>query len=408
MEFNVALTNRINAKAVLPESMQVIGITGPSGAGKSSLLRSLAGFEPQAKVSVDWVGDNQANPNSRSKAKSKPVRVGLVFQQPMLFPHVDVKGNLALAQRHAGEKALSIDHALAGCECEHLLHKPIDSLSGGEAQRAALARALVNGPDVLMLDESLSALDAALRSKILRFLVETCKRLNIKLIMVSHDVQDLALFCDGLVAIVDGVITAAGEVAYVMAQIASQGTLENPCAILEGKVMPSTDDFPHPFTRLDFSGNILYAKSIYANSMHVKPKQAKSIESTVACSTVSSAESFTVSSTVNKSDTQNAELGKIAVFASEVSIDTNTQINTPSSSILNALPCEIMEIYQPDGLQGSTLSHLGQPLPPTQLQTAIVVLSHDSQTLYARVSTLSIERLELKPGLNVVARFKLQ
>ena len=389
MEFNVSLVNRISAKAALPSSMQVVGITGPSGAGKSSLLRALAGFEQEASVSVNWF-DEDAKPiasatvNAHSVTKqinvdSAPirVRVGLVFQQPMLFPHVNVKGNLALAERHAGSKALTVEHAIAGCECEHLLHKSIDSLSGGEAQRVALARALVNGPDVLMLDESLSALDAALRSKILRFLVKTCGRLNIKLIMVSHDVQDLALFCDGLISVVDGAVEATGSVAYVMAKIASQGSVENPCAILEGEIIKNSDDFPHPFTRLNVSGNILYAKATVQcdSKLNTNNKDEQGL-----------------------STDQHHQRGKIVVFASEVSIDTNTQVNVPSSSILNALPCEVVEIY-----------HLETPQSENQqLQTAIVMLTHGHQALYARVSTLSIERLKLEPGLSVVARFKLQ
>ena len=389
MEFNVSLVNRISAKAALPSSMQVVGITGPSGAGKSSLLRALAGFEQEASVSVNWFAEDakpiaSATVNAHSVTKqinvdSAPirVRVGLVFQQPMLFPHVNVKGNLALAERHAGSKALTVEHAIAGCECEHLLHKSIDSLSGGEAQRVALARALVNGPDVLMLDESLSALDAALRSKILRFLVKTCGRLNIKLIMVSHDVQDLALFCDGLISVVDGAVEATGSVAYVMAKIASQGSVENPCAILEGEIIKNSDDFPHPFTRLNVSGNILYAKATVQcdSKLNTNNKDEQGL-----------------------STDQHHQRGKIVVFASEVSIDTNTQVNVPSSSILNALPCEVVEIYHPEIPQSEN----------QQLQTAIVMLTHGNQVLYARVSTLSIERLKLEPGLSVVARFKLQ
>ena len=241
----------------------------------------------------------------------------------------------------------------------------------------ALARALVNGPDVLMLDESLSALDAALRSKILRFLVKTCGRLNIKLIMVSHDVQDLALFCDGLISVVDGEVEATGSVAYVMAKIASQGSVENPCAILEGEIIKNSDDFPHPFTRLNVSGNILYAKATVQcdSKLNTNNKDEQGL-----------------------STDQHQQRGKIAVFASEVSIDTNTKVNVPSSSILNALPCEVVEIYHPEIPQSEN----------QQLQTAIVRLTHGNQVLYARVSTLSIERLKLEPGLSVVARFKLQ
>ena len=143
MQISALLPNRINAQISLLPQSRFIGVTGPSGAGKSSLFRALAGVEKSASVQTPWTSQ----------------KVGIVFQQPMLFPHTDVRGNLALAQRHASPNALSIDACLRGCYCDHLIDKPVQALSGGEAQRVAIARALVNGPDVLLLDESLSAID---------------------------------------------------------------------------------------------------------------------------------------------------------------------------------------------------------------------------------------------------------
>ena len=158
MQISALLPNRINAQISLQPQSRFIGVTGPSGAGKSSLFRALAGVEKSAKVQMPWTSQ----------------KVGIVFQQPMLFPHTDVRGNLALAQRHASPNAMSIDVCLRGCYCEHLIDKPVQALSGGEAQRVAIARALVNGPDVLLLDESLSAIDIFTRRKIYQFLNNLC------------------------------------------------------------------------------------------------------------------------------------------------------------------------------------------------------------------------------------------
>lgn len=419
MEFNVSLANRINAKVMLPSPMQVVGITGPSGAGKSTLLRALAGFEPQAKVSVNWFGKNEVNrtrqntassstkaesrlvakyklkPKSPSTAKTRstmkenskftPVRVGLVFQQPMLFPHVDVKGNLLLAQRHAGANALAIDDALSGCEALHLLHKPINGLSGGEAQRVAIARALVNGPDVLLLDESMSALDTHLRMKILRFLVKTTAMLGIKLVMVSHDLHDLALFCDGMIVMKEGQVSSAGSAASTMSFIASHEPLENPCAVIEGRMLPPSDDFPYPFTRIKVGDSILFTKSY---TSHIQNRDDQ------------------VNTNAAMMPEQAQDNGRIVVFASEISLDINAQVGTPTSSMLNALPCEIVDICctSNDHNHPNDLKHSTAPKNPT----AIVVLMHEQQTLYASVSTLSLARLQLTVGLRVVARFKLQ
>ena len=188
MQISARLSNRINAQISLQPQSRFIGVTGPSGAGKSSLFRALAGVEKSAKVQMPWTSQ----------------KVGIVFQQPMLFPHTDVRGNLALAQRHASPNAMSIDVCLRGCYCEHLIDKPVQALSGGEAQRVAIARALVNGPDVLLLDESLSAIDIFTRRKIYQFLNNLCVSGKLICLVISHDLDDLALFSDELVFIDQG------------------------------------------------------------------------------------------------------------------------------------------------------------------------------------------------------------
>lgn len=360
MEFQVSLSKRINAKASFRSPVNIVGVTGPSGAGKSSLLRALAGFEPQAEVDVNWFSGNAHS------QLSAPVRVGLVFQQPMLFPHVDVAGNLALAQRHAGKRALSIADALSGCECEHLLDKSVDQISGGEAQRVAIARALVNGPDVLLLDESLSAIDTKLKNKILTFLMRLSADTGMKIVMVSHDIQDVALFSDAMLLLEHGGVSYADSTAAALAFIADKGESENPCALLEGEVIAPSADFTYPYSRLNVNGTTLYASQASRHNLVVSTPDASS--------------------------------GKLAVFASEVSIDTNTQTCLTSSSIVNTLPCTVQQVCLPDCAPDDLHPH----------SSVLIVLACGTQTLYSRISSLSFTRLTIKAGMPVLARFKLQ
>ena len=361
MDLVVSLKNRINAQASFLNDPSMIGVTGPSGAGKSSLLHSLAGFEPSARVEVNWHHNQQ-----KTEPFQDSVRIGIVFQQPMLFPHVDVSGNLALAQKHASKNAVSIDDAVKGCVCAHLLDKSIDQLSGGEAQRVAIARALVNGPDVLLLDESLSAIDTGLRSEILRFLQFLCRSKGMKIVLVSHDIQDLALFCDAIMLVQNGEVAYADTTPNVMSYIAGSDLTENPCAILEGDIVPPSDDFPYPFIQININGHTVYAAS---NSRH--------------CQIV------------------DETLGRLVVFASNVSIDTNLDMPLSSSSIVNAIPCKVIQVTIPNQ-EGAPNSH-----KKVFHNSALLTLQCGSQFLYSRVSMLSVERLNIEPGLTVVARFKL-
>ena len=356
MKFSVSLPPRIRAQVHLNELTHFIGVTGPSGAGKSSLLRALAGVEPSAEVSAEW-GMHSA-------------KVGIVFQQPMLFPHVDVRGNFSLASRHAKANAMSLEEAVKGCCCEHLLDRAVSTLSGGEAQRVAIARALVNGPDVLLLDESLSAIDVATRRKIYRFLKASCSKRSMKCVVISHDLEDLALFSDEMLHIVDGEVTSNGEVGAVLQQIFSEGDIEVPSALITGVL-----------SERDRSGNI--AQVSVAN------------EKLFVC----------LDSLAVERDIDGIELAKFTVKACDVSIDTNVQLinETSTSSILNTLPCSITAV---DTFVDQNNSNKAKVLLTLQIEEGGGA-THNPQLLYASVSALSVERLALREGMPVLARFKL-
>ncbi len=401
LSLNVALHGRIEGEATFCATSRFIGITGPSGAGKSSFLRCIAGFEKEAKVRASWP--------SQIASKEAQLKIGIVFQQPLLFPHVNVQGNLGLARRHASKNAISIEEALTGCCCSHLVHKSIDSLSGGEAQRVAIARALVNGPDILLLDESLSAIDSQTRRKIYRFLHKLCASSLLTCLVVSHDIDDLLLFSDELVYIHNGNIAAVGEVNNViqaMFQYGGMESMETPSAVIDAVVEhliePEAGKIAEPDSSLNIA-NKVYSVMALGQRLYVSEKSLTPV----------SAYSHTSSESKDAENKPltNGQPVRISIKASDVSIDTNVSETSEqtTSSILNALTCHIEDITFFDShQQGRVLLTLG--IQDTSAQGSDNDKNGSQihqEPLYAVISALSFHRLALERNMPVVARFKL-
>jgi sulfonate transport system ATP-binding protein len=171
---------------------ETVAILGPSGCGKSTLLRCIAGLERPDAGDVEASGE-----------------VGYVFQEPRLFPWLTVAKNVAFAARTPAERTRAEEAiALVGLgEARDRLPK---HLSGGMAQRAALARALVRAPDVLLLDEPFAALDALRRLELRAALAEIIAKAHAAAILVTHDV-------DEAIALADRVLVLAGSPARFVA-----------------------------------------------------------------------------------------------------------------------------------------------------------------------------------------------
>ncbi|MFF3064799.1 ABC transporter ATP-binding protein [Oerskovia sp. NPDC057915] len=179
---------------------EVLALLGPSGCGKSSLLRAVAGLEPVADGSVAWDGHDLAGVPVHRRG------FGLMFQEGQLFPHRDVAGNVAFGLRMAGVKR----PAAAGRVAELLdlvglagyAQRPVATLSGGERQRVALARALAPEPQLLLLDEPLSALDRGLRDRLAGDLRAALVATGTTALFVTHD-HDEAFTVADRVAVMD-------------------------------------------------------------------------------------------------------------------------------------------------------------------------------------------------------------
>lgn len=201
--FSLRLTLEVNS---------TLALVGPSGAGKTTVLRAIAGLaRPESgriasgeEVWFDAAKDVSLAPDRR--------RVGLVFQDYALFPHLSVRENIEYAKRHRA------DEYLDRFSIRHLERARPGELSGGERQRVALARALARDPHVLLLDEPLSALDTHTKAGVRAELHDLLGGLGIPVLLVTHDFEDAAALAGRVGVIVDGELRQIGMPGELVAE----------------------------------------------------------------------------------------------------------------------------------------------------------------------------------------------
>jgi molybdate transport system ATP-binding protein len=190
-----------------------VALVGPSGAGKTSVLRVVAGLvrPPQGRVAL---GDEVWLDTARGvDLPPERRRAGLVFQEYALFPHLSVRANVAY-----GAAGRPVGALLERFRIPHLADAHPGDLSGGERQRVALARALAREPEVLLLDEPLSALDAHTKTEVRGELAELLRELELPALLVTHDYEDAAALADEVGVLVEGRLRQLGPPAELVAR----------------------------------------------------------------------------------------------------------------------------------------------------------------------------------------------
>ena len=186
-----------------------IGIYGPSGAGKTSVLRMIAGLLKPDSGHIVVGGHAWFDDEKKINIKPQLRSIGMVFQEYSLFPNMTVRENLAYALEN-GQSPTVVDDLLRLTELDQLQNQRPGLLSGGQKQRVALARALVRRPQIMLLDEPLSALDSAMRKKLQDYILTMHAQFNFTMLLVSHDVFEVSRMCTRVVVVEDGMIKKDG------------------------------------------------------------------------------------------------------------------------------------------------------------------------------------------------------
>ncbi|MBF0256503.1 MAG: molybdenum ABC transporter ATP-binding protein [Gammaproteobacteria bacterium] len=326
----------------------VTALFGHSGSGKTTVLRCLAGLQR----SSGFCRVNGAIWQDESHWLATHQRpIGYVFQEASLFPHMKVQGNLDFARRAAGtagERPTVVTQKdiveLLGIG--NLLQRAPKNLSGGERQRVAIARALLSQPQLLLMDEPLSALDHQAKENILPYLERLHNELSLPVIYVSHDPAEVARLADRMVLLEQGRVKASGPVAGLLTSLKLPlAHLSNASSILEGQV--SGHDHSFHLTTIDCGGNRFL---------------------------------------VPREDLRIGTRTRLQIQARDVSLALSSRHDT---SILNIFPADIIDVRDADA---------------TQLLVQLRLL--DEQTLLARITRRSGLALGLSPGQRVYAQVK--
>jgi molybdate transport system ATP-binding protein len=228
-------------------------LLGPSGCGKTTVLRALAGLEhARGRVSLNgnvWQ-DDAVGPRAFVPTHQRPI--GYVFQEASLFPHLSVSGNLDYGRRRIQreQQRISLDDAVALLGIGHLLDRRPDRLSGGERQRVAIARALLTSPQLLLMDEPLSALDAERKAEILPYLERLNAQARVPVVYVTHALDEAARLADHLVLMDAGKVRASGPAADMFSRLdLPLSQLDEASAVLDATV--ASHDPAYGQSRLD-------------------------------------------------------------------------------------------------------------------------------------------------------------
>lgn len=346
----VDLTARIGdfpLKAAFQSAAGVTALFGPSGAGKTSLVNMLAGLQRPSHGRIVVQGHVLFDSEQGIDLAPEDRRLGYVFQESRLFPHMTVAGNLSYGRRLVPKdrRLVDFDTVVELLALASLLDRRPRNLSGGERQRVAIGRALLAAPRLLLMDEPLANLDAPRRSEILPFVEGLRRQLGISIVYVSHNMDEIVRLADQLIVMADGGIVAQGPVDEITARLDLRALTGRWDA---GAVLTTTvvaHDNRDALTQLSFQGGNLWLPQL---------------------------------------DLAVGAMLRIRVRARDVSL----ALTPPRQiSVLNVFAGQVIQVGEDDGPQVDVLVDIGSPL-------------------WARITKRSQRELDIVPGRKVHALIK--
>lgn len=188
---------------------EFVTLYGASGSGKTTTLRILSGLSEPDKGIISVHNQTWFDTDKKIQLPPQKRKIAYVFQDYALFPNMSVKENLSYALEKGQDKTI-IEELLALMELEQLQHQKPAQLSGGQKQRVALARSLVRQPDILLLDEPLSAVDHEMRVKLQDYIIRVHRKYKLTTILVSHDIAEIYKMSDKVIVLENGNISKQG------------------------------------------------------------------------------------------------------------------------------------------------------------------------------------------------------
>jgi molybdate transport system ATP-binding protein len=266
---DVDIEQRLGAfelKVAFRADAPIVGLFGRSGSGKTSVVNALAGISRPQRGRIVINGETLFDSARSIDLPPDKRRLGYVFQDGLLFPHLDVQSNLLYGLHRAPAAARGIEpaHVVQLLGLKALLNRLPDKLSGGEKQRVAIGRALLAQPRLLLMDEPLASLDVPRQSEVLRYIEQLRDDLNIPIVYVSHAVGEITRLADTVVLLADGKALAYGPVDEVMGRIDLRphtGRYESG-SVLETVV--AAHDLSYGLTTLRFDGGELVVPNVEA------------------------------------------------------------------------------------------------------------------------------------------------
>ena len=339
----------LDARLTIPKSGVTV-LFGPSGSGKTTLLRCLAGLERSPSGFMQF-GDALWQDEARGIFVPVHERsIGLVFQEPRLFPHLSVRSNLLYGFNRVPkpERRIYLNDVVEVLNIAHLLNRRPRFLSGGEGQRVAIGRALLTSPRLLLMDEPLASLDSQRKQEILPYIRRLQSKWGIPIIYISHSLEEILQLVDTMILLKEGRVVAHGPAKKVFSQLDLRGIMNSEIlgAIFDTQVIQHEPEFG--LTRVQFMDH----------QLHV-PRQAVEVGQSI----------------------------RLHVHSNDVSIVTSPpDIKT---SVLNILEAQVMEIG---------------PIDPTGYSVDIKL--DVGQALVATITRKSLANLGIEPGQKVYAHIK--